>query len=122
MRFVFIHAERALYPVLVLCSVLEVSRSGYHAWIDRARSARTMADARLAVEIGVAHKRSRKTYGSPRVHRELRAGGSRRPEADRAADARGAASRHRGSGVSAVRPTRTTRIRSRPTSSVASST
>lgn len=77
MRFVFIHAERALYPVVVLCRVLEVSRSGYYVWIDRAESARATADAQLAVKIKAAHKMSRATYGSPRVHRELRARGLR---------------------------------------------
>lgn len=77
MRFAFIHAERALYPVRVLCTVLEVSRSGYYAWIDRPEPARAMEDAQLAVEIAAAHQRSRATYGSPRVHRELRARGLR---------------------------------------------
>lgn len=77
MRFVFIHAERALYPVRVLCTVLEVSRSGYYAWIDRPEPARTAKDAQLAVEIAAAHQRSRATYGSPRLHRELRARGLR---------------------------------------------
>jgi putative transposase len=76
-RFVFIHAERALYPVRVLCAVLEVSRSGYYAWVDRPGAARTMADAQLTVEIVAAHQRSRATYGSPRVHLELRARGVR---------------------------------------------
>lgn len=74
---VFVHAERALYPVRVLCAVLEVSRSEYYAWIDRPESARTAEDAQLAVEIAAAHQRSRATYGSPRVHRELRARGLR---------------------------------------------
>ena len=77
MRFVFIHAERALYPVRVLCTVLEVSRSGYYAWFDRPEPVRMAEDAQLAVEIAAAHNRSRATYGSPRVHRELRAKGWR---------------------------------------------
>jgi hypothetical protein len=77
MRFVFIRAERASYPVRVLCAVLEVSRSGYSAWLGRPEPARTTADAQLTVEIAAVHKRSRATYGSPRVHRELRARGLR---------------------------------------------
>jgi len=76
-RFVFIHAEKALYPVRVLCSVLGVSRSGYYAWIARPRAARAQADEQLVVEIVAAHRRSRATYGSPRVYSELRARGSR---------------------------------------------
>jgi hypothetical protein len=74
---VFVHAERALYPVRVLCSVLGVSRSGYYAWIDRPDAARRKADEQLVVEIAAAHKRSRATYGSPRVHSELRSRGFR---------------------------------------------
>lgn len=77
MRFVFIHAEKALYPVRVLCSVLGVSRSGYYAWIARPRAARAQADQQLVVEILAAHRRSRATYGSPRVHSELRSRGTR---------------------------------------------
>ena len=75
MKFVFIHVEKAGYPVRVLCRVLEVSPSGYYAWVDRPASARTRSDAQLAVEIAGAHSRSRGTYGSPRVHAELRARG-----------------------------------------------
>ncbi len=66
MRFVFIHAERASYPVRMLCRVLEVSRSGYYAWLGRSPSARKKADAQLATKIAAVHKKSRGTYGSPR--------------------------------------------------------
>ena len=77
MKFAFIHVEKASYPVAVLCPVLDVSRSGYYAWCRRPPSARAREDARLAAEIASAHHRSRKTYGSPRVHAELRARGVR---------------------------------------------
>jgi len=76
-KFAFIHAERALYPVIVLCAVLQVSRAGYYAWAERPPSARAKADEELAGDIAAAHERSRETYGSPRVHRELRARGIR---------------------------------------------
>ena len=52
MRFELIDAEKARFPVSVLCEVLEVSRSGYYAWKDRPPSAREAADAALAVEVG----------------------------------------------------------------------
>ena len=58
-----------------MCRVLEVSKAGYYAWRDRTPSARARANARLAVEIKAVHRRSRGTYGSPRVHAELRAQG-----------------------------------------------
>ena len=77
MRFVFIAAEKALYPVRLLCELLEVSRSGFYAWVDRPAPPKTTADARLVVEIRAALVRGRGAYGSPRVHRELRAHGIR---------------------------------------------
>lgn len=77
MKFAFIAAERAQYPVEVLCDVLEVSRSGYYAWATRATPARAKADAQLTVQIVAVHQRSRGTYGSPRVHADLRARGVR---------------------------------------------
>jgi transposase InsO family protein len=58
-----------------MCHVLEVSRSGYYAWVDRPRARRDLDDEQLAVAIAAIHQRSRGTYGSPRVHAELRAEG-----------------------------------------------
>jgi transposase InsO family protein len=55
--------------------VLEVSRAGFYAWCGRAPSARAVEDARLAILIREAHERSRRTYGSPRVHADLQARG-----------------------------------------------
>ena len=77
MKYAFILAEKANCPVTVLCSVLGVSRSGLHAWRKRQPSHRARANSRLAVEVAAVHKRSRKTYGSPRVHAELKARGVR---------------------------------------------
>jgi transposase InsO family protein len=76
-KFAFIHVEKASYPVAVLCTVLRVSRSGYYAWCSRKPTERERDDARLGREIVAAHRKSRGTYGSPRVHRELRARGVR---------------------------------------------
>ena len=71
MRFRFVEAEKAYYPVRLLCRCLSVSRSGYYAWRKRAPSARAQADARLKVEIAGMHSASRRTYGSPRILRDL---------------------------------------------------
>jgi transposase InsO family protein len=73
-RFAFIHAEKA-YPVAVQCRTLEVSRPGFYAWRRRPESARVQEDRRLGALVQAAHERSRKIYGSPRVHAELAAGG-----------------------------------------------
>ncbi len=76
-RYRFIRAERATYPVVILCRVLHVARSAYYAWARRGVSARATADAALAQQIAAIHARSRRTYGAPRIHAELRAGGVR---------------------------------------------
>jgi putative transposase len=76
-KFVFIFAEKACYPVTLLCRVMEVSRSGFYAWCTRGPSPRAADDASLTCTIAEAHRRSRGTYGSPRVHAELRAKGRR---------------------------------------------
>ena len=75
LRFVFIDAEKAFYPIKLLCRALRVSRAGYYAWRQRPPSARSQQDLRLAVMIRAAHEKSRRTYGSPRVHAELQAHG-----------------------------------------------
>lgn len=74
MRFLFIRAEKAKYPLTVLCRLLEVSRSGYYAFEKRGPSKRASADKELTIQIQEVHQKSRQTYGSPRVHRELREG------------------------------------------------
>ena len=75
--FRFIAAERANHPVSLMCRVLEVSRSGFHAWERRRPSRRAQEDARLVRRIEAIHARSRATYGAPRVHAELRHEGVR---------------------------------------------
>jgi putative transposase len=54
-----------------MCHVLQVSRSGYYAWVDRPPSRRQERRQRLVEEIRRVHAQSRSTYGSPRVHAEL---------------------------------------------------
>ena len=75
MRFAFIHAERAFSSITVLCPVLGVSRSGYHAWSRRPPSKRLLEDRSLSWEVEAAFARSRRTYGSPCIAAELRASG-----------------------------------------------
>jgi putative transposase len=53
-KFAFIHARKALYQIGILCSALNVSRSGYHAWAVRDVSDRAKEDAVIAVEIAAA--------------------------------------------------------------------
>jgi len=74
-RFLFIRAEKASYPVTVMCRVLEVTRSGYYAFEKRSPSERAKANAQLLVKIRTVHERGRRKYGSPRVHEKLTAQG-----------------------------------------------
>jgi putative transposase len=66
-----VKANRADYGVATMCRVLEVSRSGYYAWLKRETSARDKANVALLEVIKDIHKESDKTYGAPRVHAEL---------------------------------------------------
>jgi len=75
--FAFILAWKARWPVAVQCAVLGVSRSGYYAWNGRPIARRELDDAELVREIADAYEIGRRGYGSPRVHRELRAKGRR---------------------------------------------
>jgi len=69
--FTFVEAEKANFPVAVLCRLLGVSRSGYYAWRRRPPSARTRADQGLSQRIWEIHEQSRGTYGTPRIWAEL---------------------------------------------------
>ena len=62
---------RLLYPLPLLCRVLSVSRSGYYAWCRRPPSRRMQEDARLAIEVKAAHRRTRESYGPERLQKDL---------------------------------------------------
>ena len=70
--FGFIAAKKAEHSVKTMCRVLEVSRSGFHAWARREPSPRALEDVRLTERIREIHRENRKIYGSPRIHAELR--------------------------------------------------
>lgn len=69
-----ISAERASFPVSVMCEVLGVSRSGFHGWESRVPSDRALSDTWLTERIKEIHERARGVYGSRRVQAELRLG------------------------------------------------
>jgi putative transposase len=70
-------AHQAVFPGAVMARVLGVSEAGFHAWRRRPASAHAVADAALLKRIRTIHAGSRETYGAPRVHAELRAGGEK---------------------------------------------
>ena len=75
MRYQFIQTHQEHYPVQLMCDILEVSRSGYYDWVDRPQSPQEQRRAALAVQVKAAFEESRQTYGSPRITRDLVAGG-----------------------------------------------
>jgi len=76
-KYACIAEHRGIFPVMLMCRVLGVSRAGFYASRKRPLSARTRRDQRLRVAIRAIHRASRRRYGSPRVHGELRAQGER---------------------------------------------
>jgi putative transposase len=70
-------ANQAVFPIATMARVLGVSETGYHAWRHRSPSTHALADAALLKRVRTVHASSRETYGAPRVHAELRAGGER---------------------------------------------
>jgi putative transposase len=54
-----------------MCQVLQVSRGGYYAWVDRPTSVAEQRRQKQIQAIRAAHELSFGTYGSPRIHAEL---------------------------------------------------
>jgi transposase InsO family protein len=75
MKYRAIKDNAGRFAVNLMCSALEVSTSGYYAWLSRPESARAQANRQLLDRIREAHQRSRRCYGSPRITQELRAAG-----------------------------------------------
>jgi putative transposase len=75
--FIFEHAER--FQIRLMTRLLNVSNSGYYAWLKRRDlpSPRAVENTTLLGDIRVIHRQSRGTYGSPRVHATLRRNGFR---------------------------------------------
>jgi putative transposase len=72
MKYVFMAAHEGEFAVKRMCKVLDLKRSGYYAWRKRKPSTRAQANQALLALIKTEHQKSRKTYGSPRLHVVLR--------------------------------------------------
>jgi putative transposase len=70
-RYRFIKDNQSQFHTETMCRVLCVSRSAFYAWLKRAKSKREIANDQLLEKIKKAHKKSCKTYGSRRIHRQL---------------------------------------------------
>ena len=76
MKFGFIAKHRSIWPVAWLCDALGVSRSGFHAWLNRSPSARSSSDEALGTQVKASFLASDRTYGARRVWHDLLANGA----------------------------------------------
>jgi putative transposase len=70
-KYAWIREHRDSFPLAILCQVLEVSASGYYAWLDREPSPRAQRHAQIQQAVQQVHAQSHGIYGSHKVAREL---------------------------------------------------
>ncbi len=75
MRFAFIAKHRSIWPVVWLCKALDVSRSGFHAWMNRTPAKRTLENDVIARVVRQSFIASDRTYGARRVRHDVLAEG-----------------------------------------------
>ena len=75
--FDFVKTNQADFPVRAMCRVLDLSPSGYYAWLDREPSARARRDEELTERIEAVWSENRRVYGRPRSYADLKEGGER---------------------------------------------
>jgi putative transposase len=63
---------RPHYPIPFLCRMLNLSASGYYAWLTRKPSKHAQEEGRLEAEIRAAHRRNRETAGPERIQHDLK--------------------------------------------------
>ncbi|MHC2575303.1 transposase InsO family protein [Bradyrhizobium diazoefficiens] len=76
MKFAFVAKHRTIWPAAWLCDALGVSRSGFHAWLNRSPSARSRSDQALGGKVKASFVASDRTYGARGVWRDLLADGA----------------------------------------------
>ena len=69
--------NQADFPVRAMCRVLDLSPSGYYAWLDREPSARAKRDEELTERIQTVWRENRRIYGRPRIYADLKEAGER---------------------------------------------
>ena len=71
MRYRFIDAQKKVWPVILMCGVLGVSRSGYYNWTVRGQSRRVHLNNALDRRIRAIFVEHRQRYGAPRIAKTL---------------------------------------------------
>ena len=71
MRYICIDRRRNQYPVMMMCRLLQVSRSGYYTWRVRPESQRAKTDRELSKRIRQIHEDSDGVYGAVTIAAEL---------------------------------------------------
>ncbi len=71
MKYAWIREHRDSFPIVVACDVLEVSASGYYAWLDREPSPRARRTAHIHEAVREIHAESHGIYGSAKIAEAL---------------------------------------------------
>ena len=71
MKYAFVFAELMAYPLSVVCWVLGITQSGFHAWRGRPPSMREPERDRRRIDISRVFDAQRGRYGAPRIYRVL---------------------------------------------------
>lgn len=72
MKFKFVRDHQHAFDVYDMCHILKVSRSGYYGWRNRPKSKCELSNERLLIHILAAYRKGRKSYGSPKITKELK--------------------------------------------------
>ncbi|MCP3921647.1 MAG: IS3 family transposase [Desulfobacterales bacterium] len=75
LRYQFIDTERKTYPLILLCKVMKVSRSGFYSWKSRGKSRRQKERERLIPKVKEIHRQTKGSYGARRIAEELESQG-----------------------------------------------
>lgn len=70
-EWIYQHRQEPNWQIQAMCDILQVSRSGYYAWIEREPSPQAQRRVELLDAIGAEYEVGRSNYGSPRVYEAL---------------------------------------------------
>ena len=71
MTYRFVCAEKTVFPVVIMCSTLGVSPSGYYEWLGRPISQRATQNLALIAVLRLQHVEHKLRYGARRHQAEL---------------------------------------------------